>query len=209
MTMETIIEYIGFIGLFTFAISGALKAINKKFDPFGILIIGFVTAVGGGTIRDILLTEKSVFWLNNPTHLFFILGGVLIAILFKNKLNRFNKSLLLFDAIGLGLFTITGNQIGIETGLHPLSCMVLGTITGSFGGVLRDVLVNETPVIFKKEIYATISIAGGAIYFILLKLQVDNPILQIIPILLMIIARLLVIKFNISLPQIRYNDENP
>ena len=206
--METIIEYIGLIGLFTFAISGALKAINKKFDPFGILIIGFVTAVGGGTIRDILLTEKSVFWLNDPIHHFFILGGVIIAILLKNKLNRFNKSLLLFDAIGLGLFTITGNQIGIEAELHPLNCIILGTITGSFGGVIRDILVNETPVIFKKEIYATISIIGGGIYLILLKLNLDNPILQIIPILLMITARLLVIKFNISLPQIKYKDEN-
>jgi len=206
--METIIEYIGLIGLFTFAISGALKAINKNFDPFGILIIGFVTAVGGGTIRDILLTEKSVFWLNDPTHHFFILGGVIVAILLKNKLNRFNKSLLLFDAIGLGLFTITGNQIGLEAELHPLNCIVLGTITGSFGGVLRDILVNETPVIFKKEIYATISIVGGGIYLVLLKLDLDNPILQIVPIILMITARLLVIKFNISLPQIRYNDEN-
>ncbi|MBL4668705.1 MAG: trimeric intracellular cation channel family protein [Flavobacteriales bacterium] len=203
--METILIYISLLGSLTFAISGALKAINKNFDPFGVLIIGFITAVGGGTIRDMLLTDKTVFWLNESTHLYVILGGVILAIIFRNKLNKFNKHLLFFDAVGLGLFTITGVQIGLENDLHFLNCIILGTITGSFGGVLRDVLVNETPVIFKKEIYATISIVGGAIYLLLLKLEVQNPILQIVPIALIIIARLLILRFNISLPQIKNN----
>ncbi|MDG1475913.1 MAG: trimeric intracellular cation channel family protein [Vicingaceae bacterium] len=202
--METILIYISLLGSLTFAISGALKAINKKFDPFGILIIGFVTAVGGGTIRDILITDKTVFWLTETTHLYFIIGGVILAIIFRNKLNKFNKSLTIFDAVGLGLFTITGVQIGLENDLHYINCIILGTVTGSFGGVLRDVLVNETPVIFKKEIYATISIVGGAIYLILLKLEVQNPILQIVPIVLIIIARLVILKFKITLPQINY-----
>ena len=207
MIMETIIGYISLLGSLTFAISGALKAINKKFDPFGILIIGFVTAVGGGTIRDILLTDQTVFWLDESTHLYFILGGVIVAIMFKSKLIKFNKSLLLFDAIGLGLFTIAGVQIGLENDLHLINCIILGTITGSFGGVIRDILVNETPIIFKKEIYATISIVGGIIYLMLLELDVENPILQIIPILFIIIVRLVVLKFNISLPQIKYKEE--
>jgi uncharacterized membrane protein YeiH len=202
--METILIYISLLGSLTFAISGALKAINKKFDPFGILIIGFITAVGGGTIRDILITDKTVFWLNESIHLYFIFGGVVLAIIFRNKLNRFNKSLLFFDAVGLGLFTITGVQIGIENDLQIINCIILGTITGSFGGVLRDVLVNETPVIFKKEIYATISFIGGAIYLLLFNLEIENPYLQIIPIVFIIIARLAVLKFKISLPQIKY-----
>jgi len=113
--------------------------------------------------------------------------------------------LLIFDALGLGLFTVTGVQIGLEYELHYINCIILGTITGSFGGVLRDVLVNETPVIFKKEIYATISIVGGAVYLLLINLEVANPILQIIPIIFIIIARLIVLRFNISLPQIKYN----
>jgi len=202
--MEIILICISLLGSLTFAISGALKAINKNFDPFGVLIIGFVTAVGGGTIRDILITDKTVFWLTETTHLYFIIGGVILAIIFRNKLNKFNKSLTIFDAVGLGLFTITGVQIGLENNLHFINCIILGTVTGSFGGVLRDVLVNETPVIFKKEIYATISIAGGAIYLLLLKIEVQNPILQIIPIVLIIVARLIVLKFKISLPQIKY-----
>lgn len=199
--------YISLLGSLTFSISGALKAINKKFDPFGILIIGFVTAVGGGTIRDVLITDKTVFWLNESIHLYVIFTGVILAIIFRSKLNRFNKPLLLFDAVGLGLFTITGVQIGLENNLHLINCMILGTITGSFGGVLRDVLVNETPVIFKKEIYATISIFGGAFYLLLLKLEVQNPILQIIPIAFIIITRLIILKFKISLPQIDYKKD--
>ncbi|MEJ6735936.1 MAG: trimeric intracellular cation channel family protein [Flavobacteriales bacterium] len=202
--MDSVIIYISLLGSLTFAISGALKAINKKFDPFGVLIIGFVTAVGGGTIRDILITDKTVFWLNESIHLYFILGGVILAIIFRNKLNKFNKSLLFFDAVGLGLFTITGVQIGIENDLHLINCIILGTITGSFGGVVRDVLVNETPVIFKKEIYATISIFGGGLYLLLVNLEIQNPYLQIIPIAFIIIARLTVLKFKISLPQIKY-----
>jgi len=202
--METILIYISLLGSLTLAISGALKAINKKFDPFGILIIGFVTAVGGGTIRDMLLTDKTVFWLNESIHLYFIIGGVILAIIFRNKLNKFNKSLTFFDALGLGLFTITGVQIGLDYDLHAINCIILGTITGSFGGVLRDVLVNETPVIFKKEIYATISIFGGGLYLLLVNLEIQNPYLQIIPIVFIIIARLAVLKFKISLPQIKY-----
>lgn len=199
--------YISLLGSLTFAISGALKAINKKFDPFGILIIGFVTAVGGGTIRDMLITDKTVFWLTETTHLYFIIGGVLLAILFRNKLNKFNKSLNFFDAVGLGLFTITGVQIGLQNEFHFINCIILGTVTGSFGGVLRDVLVNETPIIFKKEVYATISIVGGAFYLLLYNLEIQNPILQIIPIIFIIITRLIILKFNISLPQIDYKKD--
>ncbi len=201
--MEAIILYISFIGSFVFAISGALKAINKQFDPFGILIIGFVTAVGGGTLRDMLLTERSVFWLHELLNVYAIIAGAITAIIFRNKLNRFNKQLLLFDALGLGLFTITGVQIGIEADLHYINCIILGTITGSFGGVLRDTLVNEIPVIFKKEIYATVSIVGGGLYLILLNLEINNVLVQIVPILIMVLARILIIKYNVSLPQIK------
>jgi len=202
--MENILIFISLLGSLTFAISGALKAINKKFDPFGVLIIGFITAVGGGTIRDILIPNKTVFWLNESIHLYVIISGVILAIIFRNKLNKFNKPLLFFDAVGLGLFTITGVQIGLESNFHLINCIILGTITGSFGGVLRDVLVNETPVIFKKEIYATISIVGGGLYLLLLKLEIQNPFLQIIPIIFIIITRLVILKFKISLPQIKY-----
>ncbi len=204
--MELILNYIGIVGSFALAISGALTAMDKRFDPFGVLIIAFVTAVGGGTVRDVMLPGKTVFWLEETSYIYFIIAGTLIAVVFRKKLGYIKKPLLFFDAIGLGLFTITGVQIGVSFELSAIICIILGTITGSFGGVLRDIFVNEVPVIFKKEIYATVSIIGGAMYLVLYELEVANPFLQIVPVLFIIIMRLLVIKYRITLPSI-YNNE--
>jgi len=200
--METVFMYINIIGSIALAISGALTAMSKRFDGFGVMIIAFVTAVGGGTLRDMLLTEREVFWLTDTTPLYFILLGTVIAIAFRSKQKMVYKPLLLFDAIGLAFFTITGVQIGIEQELSGLNCIILGTITGTFGGIIRDTLVNEIPIIFRKEIYATISLAGGGLYFLLHTFNTPQIWKQIIPIALIIIARLVVVYFNISLPSI-------
>lgn len=205
--MEIIIEHINFVGSFVFAISGALVAIRKKLDPFGVLIVGFITAVGGGTIRDMLLAERDVFWLYDITIIYAVIAGITIAIILKERLNFFNKPLFFYDSVGLGLFTITGVQIGLDANLIPIVCVLLGTITGIFGGVIRDVVVNEIPVIFRKEIYATASIGGGGIYLVLIHFNVSNPYLQIIPIIFIIVSRILAVIFNISLPSI-YPKEN-
>lgn len=196
------IFYFGVIGTFAFAISGAMTAMHKKFDPFGVLIIGFVTAVGGGTIRDILLPGRPVFWLIEPAFVYSIIAGTMFAMIFRKRLDYFVKSLLLFDTLGLGLYTIIGVEIGVESNLSNMSCIILGTITGSFGGILRDILVNEIPVIFKREIYATVSILGGIIYFILKFSHLTPPALQLIPILFIILVRLLIIRYRISYPNI-------
>ena len=203
--MELIINHINIVGSFVFAISGALTAIKKKLDPFGILIVSFITAVGGGTLRDVLLTERDVFWLFETKIIYAVLAGAIIAMTLKNKLNFFNKPLLFYDAVGLGLFTITGVQIGLDAGLDPIICVLLGTTTGVFGGVIRDVVVNKIPVVFKKEIYATASIFGGILYLILVQYEVQNPYLQIIPIISIIIIRILAVSFKISLPTIYKN----
>ena len=205
--MNEFMEYIGLFGSFTLAISGALKAIYKKFDPFGVFIIAFVTAVGGGTIRDILLTEKSVFWMNNANYIYIIIVGALCAIILRNKLFHLQRLLSLFDTVGLGLFTIVGVQIGLQSEINTISCVILGTITGAFGGVLRDVLVNEIPVIFRKEIYASVSVIGGVLYIILLHFNIPNPYSQVIPICIIIFLRLIIIKFNISLPTISLKEK--
>ena len=204
MTSNIYIFWFGVIGTAAFAISGAMTAMRKKFDPFGLLIIGFVTAVGGGTVRDVLLKDVSVFWLEEPHFVYSIIAGTVFAMLFRKNLDMLSKSLLLFDTIGLGLYTVIGLEIGLNNGLSGMSCIILGTITGSFGGVLRDILVNEIPVIFRKEIYATVSIIGGLIYFILKTAGITDPLLQLIPILLIIVFRLAVIRFKISYPSI-YN----
>lgn len=205
MLSSIYIFYLGVIGTFAFAISGAMTAMRKRFDPFGVIIIGFVTAVGGGTVRDILIKDAEVFWLTEPAYVYSIVAGSIFAMTFSRKMQSFTKSLLLFDTIGLGLYTIVGLEIGLHNGLSFMICVILGTITGSFGGIIRDILVNEIPVIFHKEIYATVSIVGGLFYFLLKTLDVPDPMLQIIPVIFIIICRLLVIKFKISYPQLYRN----
>ncbi len=207
--MEQILDNLGIAGSFAFAISGALTAMNKKFDPFGILIIAFATAVGGGTLRDVLVSTNSAFWLNQPQYGYIILGGTAFAIFFRKKLSYLRKTLMLFDTLGLALFTVIGVEVGLQHHLNGMSCVALGTITGAFGGVLRDILVRDVPVIFRKEIYATISILGAVLYLILNHYIENKAIIKLLPIILIITLRLLAVYFKISFPLIYINeDEN-
>ena len=183
-----------------FALSGALTAMNKRLDPFGILIIAFVTAVGGGTLRDVLIGRTPVGWMLNLNYVYVIFIGYILAILFRKRFDKLRKSLFLFDTVGLGVFTLIGLEKGISIGLHPIICTALGTMTACFGGVIRDILCNEIPVIFRKEIYATICILGGIVFFILKKGNFPDELIQLVTSLVIIIVRLLVVKFNWSLP---------
>ena len=188
------------IGTMAFALSGALTAMNKRLDPFGILIIAFVTAVGGGTLRDVLIGRTPVGWMLNLNYVYVIFIGYILAILFRKRFDKLRKSLFLFDTVGLGVFTLIGLEKGISIGLHPIICTALGTMTACFGGVIRDILCNEIPVIFRKEIYATICILGGIVFFVLKKANVPDEFIQLVTSLVIIIVRLLVVKFNWSLP---------
>ena len=183
-----------------FALSGALTAMNKRLDPFGILIIAFVTAVGGGTLRDVLIGRTPVGWMLNLNYVYVIFIGYILAILFRKRFDKLRKSLFLFDTVGLGVFTLIGLEKGISIGLHPIICTALGTMTACFGGVIRDILCNEIPVIFRKEIYATICILGGIVFFMLKKGDFPEVLIQLVTSLVIIIVRLLVVKFNWSLP---------
>lgn len=193
---------IDILGTIAFAISGVLIAINKKMDLFGILIIAFVTAIGGGTLRDLLIGETPVSWMKDITYTYVIIVSAIFAIIFKSKINYLRTSLFLFDTIGIGLYTVVGIDKGINAELHPIICIALGTITASFGGVIRDILCNEVPVIFRKEIYATACILGGVTYFLLKELPIDNNIIFVIAGIVVIVARLLAVKFKIALPTI-------
>ena len=188
------------IGTMAFALSGALTAMNKRLDPFGILIIAFVTAVGGGTLRDVLIGRTPVGWMLNLNYVYVIFIGYILAILFRKRFDKLRKSLFLFDTVGLGVFTLIGLEKGISIGLHPIICTALGTMTACFGGVIRDILCNEIPVIFRKEIYATICIFGGIVFFMLKKGNFPDELIQLVTSLVIIIVRLLVVKFNWSLP---------
>ena len=193
---------IDLLGTVAFAISGVMVAMNKRLDPFGIFIIGFVTALGGGTIRDVLLGISPVTWLINTTYMFVVIGTVILAIIFRSKLKYFNLSLFLFDTIGIGLYTVVGVEKGVAAGLHPIMCIALGTKSACFGGVLRDILCNEIPVIFRKEIYATACILGGISYFILTLFDIKSNIVFAIPIIVVIVVRLLAVKYKLELPTV-------
>jgi len=188
------------LGTIAFAISGVLVAMQKRMDPFGILIIAFVTAVGGGTLRDILIGETPVSWMKDMTFVYVILGSTIFAVLVRNKINYLRTSLFLFDTIGIALYTVVGIEKGLNANLHPIICIALGTMSACFGGVIRDILCNEIPVIFRKEIYATACILGGITYFVLRYLPIDNNLIFVIAGAVVIIVRLLAVKFKISLP---------
>ncbi|OEK07525.1 hypothetical protein A8C32_17160 [Flavivirga aquatica] len=199
---------IDILGTIAFAISGVLVAIDKKMDLFGILIIAFVTAVGGGTLRDILIGETPVSWMKDITFTYVIIASTVLAILLRSKINYLRTSLFLFDTIGIGLYTLIGIEKGLNAGLHPIICIALGTITASFGGVIRDILCNEIPVVFRKEIYATACILGGVTYFLLIKLPIKSNLVFIIAGIVVIVTRLLAVKFKIALPTIYSHNKN-
>jgi len=192
------------IGTMAFAMSGALTAIHKKLDPFGIFIIAFVTAVGGGTLRDIMIGRTPVGWMLDLNYVYVIIVGFILAILFRKKFDRLRTSLFFFDTIGLGVFTLIGLEKGINIGLHPVICIALGTMTACFGGVIRDILCTEIPVIFRKEIYATICIFGGIVFFMLRELNLDADILYLTTSLFIISVRLMAVKFKWYLPLLSY-----
>lgn len=195
-------QIIDILGTIAFAISGVLVALNKKMDPFGVLIIAFVTAVGGGTLRDVMIGIEPVSWIKNMTYVYVIIGATVFAVVLRNKINYLRTSLFLFDTIGIGLYTVVGIETGLKAGLHPVICIALGTMTACFGGVIRDILCNEIPVIFRKEIYATACILGGLTYFLLRKFMADTNLIFVIAIIVVIVIRLIAVKFKISLPSL-------
>lgn len=198
----TIFNVLDLLATIAFAVSGSLAAMNKRFDPFGVVIIAITTAIGGGTLRDTLIGRTPVGWMQDMNYLYMIFFGIILAVIFRHKLLRLRKTFFLFDTIGLGLFTITGVEIGLNAGLHPIICIMLGTMSASFGGVLRDVLCNEVPVIFQKEIYAMASVAGGTCFLLLLSTGWEQDIIYVLTSLLVISIRLLAVKYNWSLPAI-------
>jgi len=194
------LHVIDILGTFSFAVSGAFFAMEKKLDPFGVLILSFVTAIGGGTLRDIMIGDLPVGWLRNGTATVVIFGAAMGTMFFGQWLKKINTTLFLFDALGLGLFTIIGIEKAIQLNFSMGVCIALGTITGSFGGVIRDVLLNNIPLVFRKEIYALASIIGGLFYFLLTKSILDDDAAKIICILLIFIIRLLAVKYKWTLP---------
>jgi len=195
------------LGTFAFAISGIRMASGKEIDWFGAYIIGLVTAVGGGTTRDLLL-DVSPFWMTHSRY--FLTTGIalLAAVIFRDKLLKLGSTLFLFDAIGLGLFTVTGISKTLEAGLPFWVCIAMGTITGCLGGVARDVLLNKVPLLFQKDIYAMACVAGGGIFYSCTMLGLSPGLTQIITVVGVIVIRLIAVRFHLHLPQLQPMDHS-
>ncbi|MGJ8745722.1 trimeric intracellular cation channel family protein [Polaribacter sp.] len=198
-----LIYVLDILGTFAFAISGALVASDKKFDLFGVLIIAFVTAVGGGMLRDVLINAHPINWIGDLNYLYTIFVAVIFTFLFKSKIAHLSKTMFLFDTIGISVFTLLGLEKGLSYDLHPIIALLMGMISAVFGGVLRDVLTNKIPLIFEKEIYASACLAGGIVYLTLNQFHVSNNIIFIISALVVVLIRVIAVRFHLQLPKIK------
>ena len=194
------VNWCDYLGTLAFAVSGIRLAAGKGLDWFGAYVVGFVTAVGGGTIRDILLDIKP-FWLVQPSYLIITALGLIFTIIFRRQVVRLNHSLFVFDAIGLGLFVVVGVAKSYAAGFPWWVAVIMGTVTGSFGGLLRDVLINETPLIFRTDFYASARVLGSIIY-VLMGRYSSLPIewVQFISAISVFIFRVLAVVLHIQLP---------
>lgn len=196
-----IIYTIDLLGTMVFAISGAMAANRRGIDVFGATFMGFVTAIGGGSLRDLFLNIRPV-WVEDGNYLIVIFIGVFISIIANKQLYSFAKTLTLFDAIGIGFFTMVGTEKSLDYGSSEISAIMLGMFSAAMGGVIRDTLMNETPLILRKEIYASACLSGAILFVILHQLKVDNGWNAFISAALVVIIRLISVKYNLSLPSV-------
>lgn len=204
MDFITIIDY---IGTFAFAISGIRLAAAKNFDIFGAYVVGFVTAIGGGTLRDLFL-GMTPFWMEQPSYVVITAVALVFVIVFRKQVVKLNNTFFIFDAIGIGLFTVVGVESSLEAGFPMWVNIIMGSITGAAGGMFRDIFINEVPLIFRKDIYAVACVLGGVTYYICLWLGCSHILTQIISAISVILIRILSVRFSISLPSLKPIEEH-
>ena len=198
-SIQTIIEILGTLA---FAISGIRHAAAKHFDWFGGFVCGFAVAIGGGTLRDVMLGLPP-FWMTSPLYIVCTIVAQIFVISFSRMLKRLDNAWFFFDTLGLASFTITGIQKTIECGYPFWVAIIMGCITGAAGGVIRDILLNKTPVVLRKEIYAMASIVGGLLYWVLTDMNVNMAITGVATFVFIVTIRILAVKYHISLPVLK------
>lgn len=192
------------LGTGFFAVSDALVANEKsKPDWFGVTFIGFITSIGGGSIRDILIGSYPLAWVNDINLMYSIFCGIVIASIFYTQLHKLKKILFILETLGIAMFTIVGTEKAIRFGTNPLIAAIMGMFSAVMGGVLRDVLTSEIPTLFRKEIYATACLAGAFLYLTLDHFDLNRNLNFILSISLIFIIRLISLKLNLSLPKFR------
>jgi len=202
-----IIYFLDLLGVAVFAISGALAAGRKSLDLLGVIVVAVVAAIGGGTLRDLLLDRHPIFWIADPTYLVVICISALLTFSYVRLHPPPRNSLLIADASGLALFTITGAQIAEAAGLSPIIIVLMGTMTGVAGGVFRDVLCAEVPLILRRDIYATAAIVGASLYLMVQVVGVGRPAATVIGMTTVALLRLIAIQRGLGLPVLRLPQE--
>ncbi|MBB5392499.1 MULTISPECIES: trimeric intracellular cation channel family protein [unclassified Herbaspirillum] len=198
-----LLHYIYLLAICAEAVSGALMGIRKDMDIFGICLIGTVAALGGGTVRDVLIGHYPLGWVAHPEYLAFTICAAVVAAVAARALHHFKSAFLVVDALGLVAFTIIGCDIARGfSSFHPAIVVLLGMVTGVFGGLLRDVLCNEIPLVLRREIYASVSLLTGAMYVGILHLGIAPHIATLSSLLLGCAVRLLAIRFHWELPRL-------
>lgn len=200
MTLQYALEL---LGTFFFAISGAIVIRDQHNDLFGATFTGFVTAIGGGTLRDMMLGSYPLVWIGDINFVYSILAGAVVAYLFFKSLARLTRTLLVFDTLGISFFTILGVEKALSLGVRPEIAAIMGMFSAIMGGVIRDVLTNETPVLFRKEIYATACLMGAILYLVLYRFDVDRNINLLISTGIILIIRFVAVKYHLALPNFK------
>ncbi|MES2537743.1 MAG: trimeric intracellular cation channel family protein [Pseudomonadota bacterium] len=196
----TLLHIIYLIAIAAEAATGALMGMRRRLDLFGIAVVGTITALGGGSIRDMILGHYPLGWVANPEYLLFTIGAAVAAALLARRLHRLKSAFLVMDALGLVAFTVIGCDIAATTGVHIAIVVLMGVITGVFGGLLRDILCNQVPLVLKHELYATVSLFTGVLYVGMLHFNVDRDLATAIAIGFGFSFRLIAIRYSLGLP---------
>ena len=199
ITVEQVIE---FLGTFAFAISGIRHAAEKTFDWFGGYVCGIAVAIGGGTIRDVML-GTTPFWMTSPFYMLCTALALVVVVVFSRWIERLKNAWFVFDTLGLALFTIAGIQKSVVFGQPYWVAIIMGCITGAAGGVIRDIMLVREPVIFHKEIYAMASVTGGMAYWLTIHLDNSVELSAIISFAVTCVIRFLAVRYHLSLPKLK------
>lgn len=203
MPLGPVVQALDYVGVATFAVSGSLAAGRKQMDPVGFVLVATVTGIGGGTLRDLLLGRQPVFWIEQPAYVAICVATAIVMFFIAERVDARGKTLLWGDAVGLAVFAVIGAEIGIAAGAHPLIAAVMGVITATFGGMIRDVLCGESPLILQGEIYATAALAGGIVYVMVDDLVPAKWIAVVAGVGIALSIRGAAIIFHLSLPTFR------
>ena len=205
LTHIEVVDIIEVLGTIAFAISGIRLASAKRFDWFGAIVIGFVTATGGGTLRDLLL-DVPVFWMQASRYIWCTLFAFIIVLGFRKYLVHLNNTIFWFDCIGLGLFVVVGYEKALALGYPIWVCVSMATITGIVGGIIRDILINEVPIVFTQELYAVACILGGILFSVLYYFDIQLLVIEVSTAVFVVVIRFFATKYHIKLPILKGED---